>query len=64
MAPLFEMARDVYGNQGFFIALAGLTANMIVFGTICFPSSLEQYAKEKRRQQTEQDKEKRRTYLL
>lgn len=53
MAPIFEAARDFYGNSGFFIALAGLTANMIVFGTMYFPSKLERYTQEKRKQKFE-----------
>ena len=64
MAPLFEMARDLYGNTGFFIALAGLTANMIVFGALCFPSKLEKYTKEKRKQEVELEKKEGRSYIL
>ena len=49
MAPLYEAARDFYGDTGLFIALAGLAANMIVFGTLCIPSKLEIYTQEKRK---------------
>ena len=49
MAPLYEAARDFYGDTGFFIALAGLSANMVVFGTLCIPSKLEIYYLEKRK---------------
>ena len=49
MAPLYEAVRDFYSDTGFFIALAGLAANMIVFGTLCFPSKLEIYTQEKRK---------------
>ena len=49
MAPIYEAARDFYGDTGFFIALAGLSANMVVFGTLCTPSKLEKYTKEKRK---------------
>ena len=48
MAPLYEAARDFYSDTGFFIALAGLAANIIVFGTLCFPSKLEIYTQEKK----------------
>ena len=51
MAPLYELAREFYGNSGFFIALAGINANMIVFGTLYFPSKLEIYTEEKRKQE-------------
>ena len=50
MAPVYEVAREFYGNSGFFIALAGLTANIIVFGTLCFLSKLELQTKRKRSQ--------------
>ena len=50
MAPVYEVARDFYGNSGFFIALAGLSANIIVFGTLCFPSKLELHTQRKRKQ--------------
>ena len=53
MAPVYEVARDFYGNSGFFIALAGITANMVVFGTLYFPSKLEKYTQEKRKQEFE-----------
>ena len=53
MAPLYEFAREFYGNSGFFIALAGINANMIVFGTLCFPSKLERYTEEKLKQDFE-----------
>ena len=49
MVPLFEAAREFYGNSGFFIALAGLTANITVLGTLCFPSKLELYTQNKRK---------------
>ena len=49
MAPVYEVARDFYGNSGFFIVLAGLSANIIVFGTLCIPSKLEVHAQERRR---------------
>ena len=50
IAPLFEAAREYYGNSGFFIALAGINANLIVCGMLCFPSKLEIYTQKKRRQ--------------
>ena len=50
MAPVYEVARNFYGNSGFFIALAGLTANIIVFGTLYFPSKLERYTQDQRKQ--------------
>ena len=64
MAPLFEMARDYYGNTGFFIALAGLSANIIVFGTLCIPSKLEILTQEKRQQEIQLKKTKDRSYIL
>ena len=53
MAPLFEGARELYGNTGFFVALAGLTANITVFGMLCFPSQLEIYTQKKRKEEFE-----------
>ena len=50
MAPIYEIARDYYGNSGFFIILAGLSANIIVFGMMCFPSKLEIHTQERRKQ--------------
>jgi cyanate permease len=41
LAPVVQLARDYYGPAGFFIILAALTANIITFGQMCFPSKLE-----------------------
>ena len=58
MAPLFEAARDFYGNSGLFIALAGLTIHIIVFGMLCFPSKLELHTQKKRRRQIKRQSQK------
>ena len=54
MAPLYKAARNFYGDMGFFIALAGLSANMVVFVTLCIPSKLEIYYQEKRKSNIDQ----------
>lgn len=43
-APLMKFALEFYGPVGFFITLATISANMITFGTMMFPNSLELYA--------------------
>ena len=64
MAPLFELARDYYGNTGFFFALAGLSANTVVFGTLCIPSKLEKYTKEKRKQDIKLHEAKQHSHII
>ncbi|OWF40338.1 monocarboxylate transporter 9-like [Mizuhopecten yessoensis] len=39
--PLIQLAREEYGDSGFFILLAGMALNISVFGSLCFPSYLE-----------------------
>ena len=51
MAPLFEAARKIYGNSGFFIALAGLTLHITVCGVLCFPSKLELHTQRERKRE-------------
>lgn len=41
LAPLIQFFREFYGSFGFFLMLAGIFANMITFGTLCFPNSVE-----------------------
>ncbi|KAL4231111.1 hypothetical protein ACF0H5_008694 [Mactra antiquata] len=40
-APFLQFLREEYGPFGFFIILAGIFANMITLGVLCFPSQLE-----------------------
>ena len=51
MAPVFEASREMYGNSGFFIALAGLTLHITVFGVLCFPSKLELHTQRERKRE-------------
>lgn len=39
--PLIQVARQEYGDSGFFFLLAGMALNISVFGSLCFPSYLE-----------------------
>ncbi|KAL4228581.1 hypothetical protein ACF0H5_011631 [Mactra antiquata] len=41
LAPLLQFLRELYGSFGFFLMLAGIFANMITFGMVCFPNSVE-----------------------
>lgn len=41
LAPVLQLSRDFYGPVGFFIILAAMMANIVVFGSLCFPSRLE-----------------------
>lgn len=41
LVPLIQLSRDYYGYVGFFIILAAMTANIVTFGVMCFPSKLE-----------------------
>ena len=50
-APIFEAARETFGNSGFFIALAGLTLHITVFGVLCFPSKLELHTQRERKRE-------------
>ena len=43
-APVMQLARDTYGNRGFFIILAAIECNLITFGMLCFPSKQEIYS--------------------
>ncbi|XP_053406865.1 monocarboxylate transporter 9-like isoform X2 [Mercenaria mercenaria] len=38
LAPLMQLSREFYGPMGFFIILAAMTANIVTFGQLCFPS--------------------------
>ena len=49
LAPVLQIARDYYGPTGFFIVLATLTANIITFGRMCFPSKLELHTQTRRK---------------
>ncbi|XP_045188745.1 monocarboxylate transporter 4-like [Mercenaria mercenaria] len=44
-APLMQKIYDHYGSVGFFIIIAGIFAQIILFGMLSFPSKLERYAK-------------------
>ena len=48
LAPLFQLARDHYGNVGFFFILASVSLHLLVFGAILFPSKMEIALKEER----------------
>ncbi|XP_033757430.1 monocarboxylate transporter 9-like [Pecten maximus] len=39
--PMIQLAREEYGDSGFFVLLAGMALNICVFGSLCFPSYLE-----------------------
>ncbi|XP_033757480.1 monocarboxylate transporter 3-like isoform X2 [Pecten maximus] len=41
LSPVIQLAKEEYGNQGFFFIMAGIALNMFVFGSLCFPSYLE-----------------------
>ncbi|XP_045189575.2 monocarboxylate transporter 10-like isoform X2 [Mercenaria mercenaria] len=47
-APLMDLAHAHYGSTGFFIVMAAMSANIITFGTLCFPSKLEIYTHKQR----------------
>ncbi|XP_045189582.2 monocarboxylate transporter 9-like isoform X1 [Mercenaria mercenaria] len=47
-APLMDLAHSHYGPTGFFIVMATISANVITFGTLYFPSSLEIYTHKQR----------------
>ena len=40
-APLMEVAREIYGNSGLFLILAGLSFHHVLFGCMFFPSKIE-----------------------
>ncbi|XP_053406873.1 monocarboxylate transporter 12-like [Mercenaria mercenaria] len=49
LAPVMQLSRDYYGPSGFFIIVAAMMANIIVFGVMCFPSGLEIATQKQRR---------------
>lgn len=49
LAPVMQFARDFYGDFGFFVFMSGMMFHIVVFGAMCFPSSLEKYTQIKRR---------------
>lgn len=64
LAPIMQLSREYYGPIGFFIILAAMTANIITFGTLCFPSRLELHLKLQRRIQSERSSEKRTFFAM
>lgn len=44
-APVMEIARETYGNRGFFFILASISIHMVLFGIVFFPSKLEKQRK-------------------
>lgn len=57
-APLMEWANNFYGSTGFFFILAALSANIITFGTLMFPSKLELHTHKKRKSAKQESKDK------
>lgn len=49
LAPILQLSRDYYGVSGFFTILAAMMANIVMFGTLCFPSRLELWTQHQRR---------------
>lgn len=43
LAPVMQMARDNFGDFGFFVFMAGVTLHIVVCGMLCFPSKLERH---------------------
>ncbi|XP_045189580.2 monocarboxylate transporter 9-like isoform X2 [Mercenaria mercenaria] len=52
-APLMDFVHTHYGSTGFFIVMATLSANVITFGTLYFPSKLEIYTHKQRERESE-----------
>jgi len=48
-APLFQLAYNYYGHASFFLVLAGLSMQIIVFGVVCAPSKMETSLQEQRK---------------
>lgn len=48
LAPILQISRDYYGVSGFFIILSAMMANIVMFGTLCFPSRLELWTQKQR----------------
>ncbi|XP_045190962.2 monocarboxylate transporter 12-like isoform X2 [Mercenaria mercenaria] len=56
LAPVMQLSRDYYGPSGFFIIVAAMMANIIVFGSMCFPSGLEIATQKQRRHEVYKSK--------
>jgi MFS family permease len=51
-APLMNLAHAHYGSTGFFIVMASMSANVVTFGFLYFPSKLEIFAYEQRQKES------------
>lgn len=58
LAPLMQKIYDYYGPVGFSVVLAGIFAQMVIFGTASFPSKLELYAQRERKKEEKISMEK------
>jgi len=45
LTPLIQMTLDKYGDEGYYFILSGIMLNISVFGSLCFPSYLEEHVK-------------------
>ena len=55
LSTMMQFARDYYGDFGFFMFLAGVYFHLVVFGMVCFPSSLELGAQTKRKLESKEN---------
>ncbi|XP_052771086.1 monocarboxylate transporter 12-B-like [Mya arenaria] len=62
LAPVMQKAREEYGSTGYFLIMAGLTANIVTFGMLCFPSELELHT-HRTRNRKEKDASERCSFL-
>ena len=59
LSTMMQFARDYYGDFSFFIIMAGVFFHVVLFGTVCFPSSLELGAQKKRKLESKENPETR-----
>ena len=52
-APLMNIAHLYYGSTGFFFVMASISANIVTFGALYFPSKLENHTHEQRNKASE-----------
>ena len=55
LSALMQFARDNYGDFGFFMFLAGVFFHLVLFGMVCFPSSLELGGQKKRKLESKEN---------
>ena len=63
MAPIFELAKGLYGYSGLFLAAAGFCMQLLVFAALMRVSVLERHSKQLRKLKTSTNEIKGKTFL-